>query len=185
MISKVVIAGAGTMGSGIALANALAGINVVLLDASTDALEKGKASIIKNLDFLVSKNKISIDDHTHVFNRIVFTTDKNICIAPLIVEAIVEKAEPKSALLNELAVLNAPTCILASNTSSLSITELQNRIDGKHRVAGLHFFNPAHIMKLVEVVKGAETADGIITELMDYCRQLGKPGLFVKMLRVL
>src|SRR5687767_11256723 len=121
MITKVGVAGAGTMGSGIALSAALSGYSVVVFDKNKEVLEKASGSITQNLKVLIEKNKISNDDSHNVYSRITFTPDVRECIADIIIEAIIENAESKTGLFNELAVFNSESCIFASNTSSLSI----------------------------------------------------------------
>ncbi|HRN79042.1 MAG TPA: 3-hydroxyacyl-CoA dehydrogenase NAD-binding domain-containing protein [Ferruginibacter sp.] len=174
MIQTVAIAGAGTMGSGIALSAALAGYNVVLLDTFEGALDKAIISIQKNLHTLVQKGKLPESELQQVLLRIQTSGNPETCVADLIIEAIVEKMEAKTSLLLRLASVNAPHCIIASNTSSLSITGIQEKLPHPHRVAGLHFFNPAHIMKLVEVIKGKQTDVATIHELVQFSKQLGK-----------
>ncbi|MFT3909147.1 MAG: 3-hydroxyacyl-CoA dehydrogenase NAD-binding domain-containing protein [Ferruginibacter sp.] len=174
MIKNICIAGAGTMGSGIALAAAQNNYVVRLFDTNETVLNNAKSSINKNLDFLVEKNKITAEEKTKVINNISFSHSINDCKADLIIEAIIEKEDAKIGLFEQLAAINSNDCIFASNTSSLSITSLQKRIQHPERVAGMHFFNPAQIMKLVEVVKGEQTSDEVAETLMETCRQLKK-----------
>lgn len=174
MIQTVSVVGAGTMGSGIALAAALAGFPIILCDINNTTLEAAKIAIEKNLQFLLGKEKISAAEKEACFQRISFTGSIENCISDLVIEAIIEKLEAKVSLFNTLAAVNSEKTILASNTSSLSINAIQKGINKPYRVAGLHFFNPAHVMKLVEVVKGEDTADSIINQLEDFCKQIGK-----------
>ena len=180
MIKTIAVAGAGTMGSGIALAAAQSSYSVVLFDSNEAVLEKAKASIGRNLDFLVEKQKISAEDKAGILNRIKFTATIDQCTADLIIEAIVEIAEIKISLFNQLAAINTDTTIFASNTSSLSISDIQAKVAHPQRVAGMHFFNPAQIMKLVEVVKGEQTADHVAEELMQVCKQMNKTAVLCK-----
>lgn len=168
------MAGAGTMGSGIALAAAQNDFSVVLFDTNETVLEKARNSINKNLDFLLDKQKITISVKESISSNIHLTSSINDCIADLVIEAIIEKEDAKVNLFTQLAAINASTCIFASNTSSLSINSLQKRIAHLSRVAGMHFFNPANIMKLVEVVKAADTSDEVVETLMETCRKLNK-----------
>ncbi len=168
------VAGAGTMGSGIALAAAQKGIQVVLFDTFPAVIEKAKISINKNLDFLESRMKISSSERTEIFSAILFTSTFSDCKGEVVVEAIIEDLEAKAVLFGQLAAVNDSTCILASNTSSLSISGLQKHISHPGRFAGLHFFNPAQVMKLVEVVKGNKTSVSTIDFLLELCNQLGK-----------
>lgn len=174
MINSIAVAGAGTMGSGIAMAAAQYKFNVVLFDTNETVLERARKSIDNNLETLVVKNKISSNDKKEIFERILFTTSIGQCKASLIIEAIIESAEAKISLFNQLAAFNDSSTLFASNTSSLSITSLQQNISSPERVAGMHFFNPAQIMKLVEVVKAPQTSDTVISALFDVCQRLNK-----------
>ena len=174
MIENICVAGAGTMGSGIALCAAQNGFPVILFDTNELVLNNAINAINKNLNTLVEKNKITIEEKQSILNRFVFSSNINDCKAALIIEAIIEKAAIKISLFNQLAVINNPKTIFASNTSSLSINLLQENISNPERVAGMHFFNPAQIMKLVEVVKASQTSDEVIETLMQVCKQLNK-----------
>jgi 3-hydroxybutyryl-CoA dehydrogenase len=174
MINKICVTGAGTMGSGIALCAAQNGFDTILFDTNETVLTNAQIGINKNLETLLEKNKITESDKSSILQRLVFTSHIEDCIAPLIIEAIVEKADIKISLFNQLAEINEPTTIFASNTSSLSINLLQEGISNPERVAGLHFFNPAQIMKLVEVVKAESTSNEVIDTLMQLCITLKK-----------
>lgn len=180
MIKNIAVVGAGTMGSGIALAAALKNFPVILCDINPDVIDAARKSIDKNLQFLLDKQKISAETKKAVFESILFTSDIKNCIADMLLEAIVEKLEAKVNLFKELAAINSAQSILASNTSSLSITAIQKDIPNPGRVAGMHFFNPAHIMKLVEVVKGEFTSAENAQALMDLCRQIDKVPVLCK-----
>lgn len=173
-IDSIAIVGAGTMGSGIALSAAQAGYTVFLFDVHEAGLNKARTTIQSNLDFLLSKNKITADESGNIFRRITYTADRNICRADLVIEAAVEDMELKKDIFQWLAEVNSKDAILASNTSSLSITALQNHVPYPGRVAGVHFFNPAQIMKLVEVVRGKETDNSTIKALVKVCEKMGK-----------
>lgn len=174
MIKNICVAGAGTMGSGIAMAAAQSGYNVTLYDTNETVLEKARLSITKNLDILVEKQKISSDQGKETIERVLFSSSINDCCADLVIEAIVEIADIKIDLFNRLASINSDETIFASNTSSLSINLLQKGILHPQRVAGMHFFNPAQIMKLVEVVKGEKTTDEVTDKLIQVCLQMNK-----------
>jgi 3-hydroxybutyryl-CoA dehydrogenase len=174
MIKDVCIVGAGTMGSGIALAAALKNFKVILCDINENVLASARENIDKNLQFLLDKQKISAGQKSSIVQSIGFTSRIQDCKATIIIEAIVEKLEVKENLFKQLAGLNPDQTILASNTSSLSITQIQQNIPHPQRVAGLHFFNPAHIMKLVEVIKGEQTNDAAAETLLQFCRQIDK-----------
>ncbi len=174
MINKICVTGAGTMGSGIALCAAQNGFDTILFDTNETVLTNAQIGINKNLDTLLEKNKITELDKSSILQRLVFTNRIEDCVAPLIIEAIVEKPEIKISLFNQLSTINEPSTIFASNTSSLSINLLQKGIPNPERVAGLHFFNPAQIMKLVEVVKAENTSNEVINTLMQLCITLKK-----------
>ncbi len=162
------------MGSGIAQVAAQSGFNTIQFDVREAMLEKSKTAIEKSLQYLVDKKKIAADDKQSIFNRIFFTSNIQNCKANVIIEAIVEKLDAKVQLFNQLAAINSNATILASNTSSLSITELQQHIALPERVAGMHFFNPATIMKLVEIVKGKQTTQVVVDALYELSKKMGK-----------
>ncbi len=172
--------GAGTMGSGIALAAALKNFPVILCDINEVVLATAKENIKKNLDFLVGKQKITATQKQAVIDNIQLTHDVDYCSADIIIEAVVEKLSVKEALLTKLAGQNAETTILATNTSSLSVSAIQKNIPGPGRVIGMHFFNPAHVMKLVEVVQGEATTAAAAKLVMDLCIQMGKTPVLCK-----
>ncbi len=174
MTITICVCGAGTMGSGIAQVAAQSGFNTILFDVNKTVLENAKNNIKKNLDFLVNKGKISSAENTGIFQRIQFTNDIKDCFAQIIIEAIVEKASAKISLFNELAQYNNEETIFATNTSSLSISEIQKEIIFPQRVVGMHFFNPAYIMKLVEVVKGDQTDQEIVNAIFNICKDMDK-----------
>lgn len=180
MVQKIGICGAGTMGSGIAQAAAQAGFTTILFDVNAIVLEKARASIEKNLQSLTEKGKISVADKESILSRFQFTGNINNCVADVIIEAIIEKAEAKVSLFNQLAEINHSNTIFASNTSSLSITDIQKNVVHPHRVVGMHFFNPATIMKLVEVVKGELTHEASAQQVYELCKQMGKTPVMCK-----
>jgi 3-hydroxybutyryl-CoA dehydrogenase len=180
MIRKICVAGAGTMGSGIALSAAQNNFDVVLFDTNEKGIENAKLSISKNVDFLLSKAKITILEKENIYKHILFTTNINDCVGDLVIEAIIENLEIKEILYKNIAAINAAETILASNTSSLSITDIQKNIPHPQRVCGMHFFNPAHVMKLVEVVAGEQTNDETIQTIYELCLQLKKQPVICK-----
>jgi 3-hydroxybutyryl-CoA dehydrogenase len=180
MVKKIAVVGAGTMGNGIAQVFASSGYSACLFDTREAALEKGMATIRKNLDFLVGKEKMTATEADTVFGRIAPVSDIAACTGDLVVEAIVEDLDAKTSLFRQLAAYNPPETLLASNTSSLSITALQKKIPHPARGAGLHFFNPAPLMKLVEVVRGEQTAATTIDTLTELCRSSGKIAVVCK-----
>ncbi len=174
MVQTICVCGAGTMGSGIAQAAAQSGIYTILFDLNKEVLQKAEASIQSNLQSLVQKQKITTDQQKEITGNLSFSSELNNCIADVIIEAIIEKPEAKIALFNQLAEINHSETIFASNTSSLSVSQLQQKIVQPQRVAGMHFFNPATIMKLVEVVKGDHTNDAVIAALVELSGQMNK-----------
>ena len=180
MIQTICVCGAGTMGSGIAQAAAQSGIYTSLFDLNIEVLQKAKQAIHKNLSSLVEKQKITAAQKIQVLGHLSFTNDIHTCLAEIIIEAIIEKPEAKIALFNQLAEINHGEVIFASNTSSLSINELQQKIMQPDRVAGLHFFNPATIMKLVEVVKGKQTNEHTTQQLISLVKQMNKVPVLCK-----
>ena len=174
MINTICVCGAGTMGSGIAQVTAQAGFATIQFDVNSVMLQKSKQAIENSLQYLCDKQKITADEKTAILGRIHFTSDYQDCIADLVIEAIIEDPAAKAALFNQLAAINTTATLFASNTSSLSITGIQENIPHPGRFAGLHFFNPAPVMKLVELVKGKWTTESTIQELFQLCLQLGK-----------
>ncbi len=174
MIKKIAVAGAGTMGAGIAFSAAQHGIAVTLFDVNDAALAKARIAVDTNLKFLLGKGKITHSIASDIKSLIHFSKNITQCTGEIVVEAIIEDIKAKQDLLLKIAEVNIQTCILASNTSSLSINELQNGLPLPGRIAGIHFFNPAHIMKLVEVIRGANTSEDTIRKLIAFCKQLAK-----------
>lgn len=137
-------------------------------------LDKSKAAIAASLQQLVAKQKLTTEAAQSVQDRLLFTNNISDCKADIVIEAIVEKPAAKLALFQQLASVNDAQCIFASNTSSLSITELQEEVAHPERFAGMHFFNPATHMKLVEVVKGEHTDQRVVDRLYDVAKTMGK-----------
>lgn len=173
-IKKVGVAGAGAMGAGIAQVFAQANFDVVLFDANVAQLDKAKVETEKNLAGAVAKNKMSEADKQATLNRISFSSDINSLKADLIIEAIVEKLEVKRDLFQKLAEINSTESILATNTSSIPVTRIAKDIPNPERVVGMHFFNPAHLMKLVEVITGTETSKEIAETIKQLAVTIGK-----------
>ncbi len=179
-ISTICVCGAGTMGSGIAQVAAAAGFSTILYELNADVLDKAKARLEKDLQTLVDKQKITAGKKAEILQHLTFTSYMDQCLADVVIEAIVEKPEVKTALFHQLAQINSPETIFASNTSSLSISVLAAAVPHPERMAGLHFFNPAPIMKLVEVVKGTQTSEAVVQTLGALTRQLGKTPVVCK-----
>jgi 3-hydroxybutyryl-CoA dehydrogenase len=174
MTITICICGAGTMGSGIAQVAATSGFDTILFDVNEKVLANAQNFIQKNLQYLVDKNKITTEEKGKIYGRIKFTGDIKDCTAFLIIEAIIENEAAKVMLFNDLAKYNNEEVIFATNTSSLSVSAIQEKIIFPERVVGMHFFNPAYIMKLVEVVKGKQTNDEVANTVSDICKQMGK-----------
>lgn len=174
------IAGAGAMGLGIAQVFAQHNYKVVLFDLQQQQLEKAQKEIEKNLSGAVAKGKLTDAEKNTALSLIQFTTHVNDLKADLIIEAIVEKTEAKRELFQTLAAINAPEAILTSNTSSIPITRIAKGIANPQRVAGLHFFNPAHLMKLVEVIAAADTSAEVVKTLQELVQQIGKTPVVCK-----
>ena len=168
------------MGSGIAQAAAQAGFYTLLYELNNEVLEKAKSGIEKNLLSLVEKKKLTAAEKEKVLQRILCTNDFQVCIADVFIEAIVEKAAPKIALFNQLAELNHSECIFATNTSSLSISSIAEKVQRPQRVIGMHFFNPATIMKLVEVVNTTYTSKEVTETIVELAKQMGKTPVVCK-----
>jgi len=178
--SIICICGAGTMGSGIAQAAAASGFYVILYELNDAVLEKAKASIEKNLRSLVEKRKITGNAKEETLNNLHFTNNLHDCLGNVIIEAIIEKPEAKIALFNQLAEINHSETVFASNTSSLSITQIAKGVKNPERVIGMHFFNPATIMKLVEVVKTDLTNKQTTNIIIELAKQMNKTPVICK-----
>lgn len=179
-INSICVCGAGTMGSGIAQAAAQSGFAVILYELNETVLNKAKQAIASNLQRLEEKGKITAAENQKIFRLFRFTNDIQTCQADLFIEAIIEKTDVKVALFNQLAELNHSDCIFASNTSSLSITEIAKQVQCPERVIGMHFFNPATIMKLVEVVITQYSNDRTIETVTELAKQMNKTPVLCK-----
>lgn len=179
-LKKIVVCGAGTMGSGIAQVTATAGFHTVLYEVNQNVLAGAQKQLNANLDKLVQKGKLDAAQKEAILQRIHFTSSIQHCIADLIIEAIVEKADIKTTLFNQLAAINNSQTIFATNTSSLSVTQIGDSLKNPAQVAGLHFFNPAPLMSLVEIVQGNHTTDAVVQTLVQFTKALGKTGVVCK-----
>lgn len=179
-INTICVCGAGTMGSGIAQAAAQSGFHTLLYELNPAVLEKAKNSIEKNLQALVEKRKIPAEEKTKIQKRIHFTDDIQTCLADVFIEAIIEKPEIKISLFNQLAELNHSESVFATNTSSLSVSKIAAGVMSPQRVIGMHFFNPATIMKLVEVVNTEYTNAQTTATIVTLARQMGKVPVICK-----
>ncbi len=174
-LRKVGVIGAGTMGNGIAHVFAQYGFEVVLVDVSEEVLQRALATIEKNMGRQVKKGILTEEAKTQALERIHPATDLDtVRDVDFVVEAVVENRDVKKDLFRKLDALTRPEVVLASNTSSISITELGAVTSRPDRVIGMHFMNPVPVMKLVEVVRGHETAEGVVNGVVALSEKLGK-----------
>lgn len=175
-MKNISVIGSGTMGNGIAHTFAQNGYAVALIDINPDALQRALATISKNLDRMVSKGSILEETKTATLNNISIHTSltEGIKNAELIIEAATENPTIKKNIFKELAELAAPNAILATNTSSISITEIAAVTNRPEKVIGMHFMNPVPIMKLVEVIKGYQTSQDVCDVIMETSKKIGK-----------
>ena len=176
MISTIAVIGAGTMGNGIAHVFAQNGYKVNLVDVSRKALDNGVATISKNLDRMLSKNTITQKDKVQTLENITSYTsvEEGVIKADLVIEAATENVELKLSIFKELDIHCHKDAILATNTSSISITQIAAVTQRPERVIGMHFMNPVPIMKLVEIIRGYNTSDGTTKIAMEISEKLGK-----------
>ena len=181
-IKKVLVIGAGQMGSGIAQVMAQGGMDVVLQDIEQRFVDKGMAGIEKNLAKLVEKGKLTAEEKEAIGKRLcgVVELDAAACNVDLTIEAVVENMNVKKAIFQKLDTLCPPHTILASNTSSLPVTAIAATTKRPTQVCGMHFFNPAPVMALVEVVKGLATSEETVQTVYDLAKQLGKTPIKLK-----
>lgn len=168
------------MGHGIAQVCATAGYQVVLYDVAEMQLGHAKNLIQKSLQVAVEKGKLKADESSQVLSRIQFQPDINQLKADLIIEAALEKLDIKRELFIKLEAINSESSILTTNTSSIPVTQIASALKHPQRFAGLHFFNPAPIMKLVEIISGVNTNAETIDTLKSFCEKLGKTGVLAK-----
>ncbi len=174
-ISSVGVVGLGTMGAGIVEVLARSGIDVVAVEVGDAALEHGRATLTGSTDRAVAKGKLSAADRDALLGRVRFTVGlADLHDADLVIEAVPEQLDLKQAIFAELDRVCKPETILATNTSSLSVTEISVATSRSNRVIGMHFFNPAPIMKLIEVVRTVVTADDVVADIEALCERLGK-----------
>jgi 3-hydroxybutyryl-CoA dehydrogenase len=179
-INSICVCGAGTMGSGIAQAVAQAGFYTILYEPVPAVLNKTKTGIEKHLQHLVERGKINPEIKEKVFQHIFFTDDIQVCQADVFIEAITEKQEAKVNLFNQLAEINHSECVFATNTSSLSVKAIAEKVQKPERVIGMHFFNPPTIMKLVEVVNTPFTNGQTTSSIIDLVKTMGKVPVICK-----
>ena len=172
----IAVIGAGTMGNGIAHTFAQSGFTVKLIDVSEKSIEKGMATIVANLDRMIVKGTISEDDKSKTIGNIITYTDlkDGVVGAELVVEAATENVDLKLSIFKQLNDICSHETILATNTSSISITQIGSVVAHPERVIGMHFMNPVPIMKLVEIIRGYNTSNQVTKTIMDLSVKLGK-----------
>jgi 3-hydroxybutyryl-CoA dehydrogenase len=181
MIQTVGIIGAGTMGNGIAQICAAAGIAVVMVDISDAAVNRGLSTVGGSLDRLVKKEKMSAADRDATLKRITGTTDRaKLSDCDLVIEAATENEELKVKILKDLCATLSPRTLVATNTSSISITKLAAATDRPDRFIGMHFFNPVPVMALLELIRGLQTSDDTHAKALDFAKRVGKVAITAK-----
>jgi 3-hydroxybutyryl-CoA dehydrogenase len=168
------------MGNGIAQVCAASGYFTILFDPDAKAIQKAINNIEQDLQKLVSKQKISEGEKHQTLAKLRFSSDINDCIGDLVIEAIIENAGAKISLFQQLSVINNKQTIFVTNTSSLSVTEIALQLENSNKFAGLHFFNPAPLMKLVEVIKAIHTNEDTIQILLSFINSLNKTPVVCK-----
>jgi len=181
MIDIVGVIGAGTMGNGIAQVCATAGLQVVMTDISDTAVQRGLTTVGSSLDRLVKKEKMSAADREAALGRILGTTDKaTLANCDLVIEAATENEDLKLKILKELGATLNPRALMATNTSSISITKLATATDRPDRFIGMHFFNPVPVMALLELIRGLQTSDDTLAKAEAFAKRVGKVPITAK-----
>jgi len=175
MTDRIAVVGAGQMGNGIAHVFAQAGFQVTMIDVSQEALDNGRSTIAKNIERQVKKGTIPAEDQVKILSRIDLNMDLEAAgNASLIIEAASEDAGLKYRIFTDLDRIAKPKAVLATNTSSISITDIARRTSRPDKVVGMHFMNPVPVMKLVEIIRGLATSDETTEYVTDLSKQLGK-----------
>lgn len=181
MIQTVGIIGAGTMGNGIAQVCAAAGLSVVMVDISDAAVNRGLSTVGGSLERLVKKEKMSAADREATLKRITGTTDRaKLSDCDLVIEAATENEELKVKILKDLCANLSPRTLVATNTSSISITKLAAATDRPDRFIGMHFFNPVPVMALLELIRGLQTSDDTHAKALNFAKRVGKVAITAK-----
>ena len=181
MIETVGIIGAGTIGNGIAQVCAAAGVPIVMVDISEQAVARGLATVGSSLDRLVKKDKMTAADKDKALSLITGTTDKaKLASCDLVIEAATENEELKLKILRDLCAGLKPEALIATNTSSISITKLATATDRPDRFIGMHFFNPVPMMALLELIRGLQTSDATHAAAADFAKRIGKVAITAK-----
>jgi 3-hydroxybutyryl-CoA dehydrogenase len=179
-MKNIVVIGAGTMGNGIAHTAAASGFDVTLIDVAEAFLERGMSTISANLQRGVDKGKMTADEKQQVLGRIRATSDVSAAVgADIVIEAIIENLAAKTELFAKLDSITGADCILASNTSSISITKIAAATKRPDKVIGMHFMNPVPVMTLVEVIRGIATSDETYARVAELSKQMGKTAIEV------
>ncbi|MCE2994425.1 MAG: 3-hydroxyacyl-CoA dehydrogenase NAD-binding domain-containing protein [Cyclobacteriaceae bacterium] len=173
-IQTVAVVGAGTMGQGIAQVCAMSGYKTILFDIDSNLSEKALSAINQNLNTAVAKGKLTEETKQRTIESLTTAKDISELKVDLVIEAVVERLEVKQQLFAQLESINQGQCILASNTSSISITQIASALKQPKQCVGLHFFNPAHLMKLVEVVNGVATDLAVVLQMKTFVQSLSK-----------
>ncbi|WP_407176182.1 3-hydroxybutyryl-CoA dehydrogenase [Bradyrhizobium sp. STM 3562] len=181
MIETVGIIGAGTMGNGIAQVCAAAGLKITMVDISDAAVARGLTTVGNSLDRLVKKEKMTVADREATLSRITGTTDKSkLAGCDLVIEAATENEELKVKILKDLCPTLKPEALIATNTSSISITKLATATDRPDRFIGMHFFNPVPMMALLELIRGLQTSDDTHAKAVAFAKRVGKVPITAK-----
>jgi len=180
-VETVGVIGAGTMGNGIAQISAVAGLKVVMIDISDEAVARGVKTIGGSLDRLVKKEKMTAEAREEALARITATTDKAaLASCDLVIEAATENESLKIKILKDLVAVLKPEALIATNTSSISITKLAAATDRPDRFIGMHFFNPVPLMALLELIRGLQTSDATVEAAMAFAKRVGKAPITAK-----
>lgn len=181
-IERVGVMGAGTMGHGIAQVAAMSGCDVVLMDASADLAQAGLQRIRNNLDEGVKRGKVTDSQRDETIGKIRVSGNASVAVTKvdLIIEAIPERMDLKIAMLQSLEPFLADDAVVASNTSSLSISQLQKTLRRPENMLGMHFFNPVHINPLLEIVRGDQTREDVVETAAAFAKRIGKDAIIVK-----
>ena len=181
MIEQIGIVGAGTMGNGIAQVCAAAGLSVTMTDISEAALAKGVSVVTGSLERMVNKQKMTDADRQAALKRIATTTDSGkLATCDLVIEAATENEDLKIKILRDLCTKLRPSALLATNTSSISITKLAAVTDRPDRFIGMHFFNPVPLMALLELIRGLQTSDDTHAKAAEFAKRIGKVAVTAK-----
>jgi 3-hydroxybutyryl-CoA dehydrogenase len=181
MIETVGIIGAGTMGNGIAQVCAAAGLGVTMVDVADAAVQRGLKAVGSSLERLVSKEKMTAADREAALARITATTDKaKLAACDLVIEAATENEDLKIKILKDLCATLKPSALVATNTSSISITRLAAATDRPDRFIGMHFFNPVPVMALLELIRGLQTSDDTVAKAEAFAKRVGKVAITAK-----